>query len=188
MSSKKQPPDDPKNPEATPAAQPAEFLVELLATAAGQLQGLEGANLQKHVADLSAQVQTLAQNVEQKVHEEEVRKAAAAEAEQLIDTVVRAGTAAGQALEASRAPLLNALRSMDLQKLADAMRLIAEFIANPTAENEAQAKQLVAKLQATVGPLVGLDPAREDEQRRAQIKADVRKSLDEIFRPKKPTS
>jgi outer membrane murein-binding lipoprotein Lpp len=188
MSSKKPPPDDPKNPEATPVAQPVEFLVELLATAAGQLQGLKGTDLQKHVADLSAQVQTLAHNVEHKVHEEEARKVAAAEAEQLIDTVVRTGTAAGQALEASRAPILNALRSMDLQKLADAMRLIASFISSPTADNEAQAKQLVEKLQATLGPMVGFDPAREDEQRRAQIKADVRKSLDEIFRPKKPTS
>ncbi len=189
MTSKKHKPDAPQTSEPMLAGQPLEVLIEVLATAAGQMQGLKGAELKARVSELTDQVQTLAKSVEQKVADDDQRKAAAAEVERLIDMFVRTGSAAGKALEKHRDQITAQFRSVDLQQVAAGMRVLADWMSNPTVEKEAEAKALMEKLQATMGPLVGYDPKAtqeaEDEKRRAEIKADVKKSLDEIFRPKK---
>jgi hypothetical protein len=43
----------------------------------------------------------------------------------------------------------------------------------------------MAELQATLGPQIGWDPAREDAARRAQYRKEARAALDELF-PDKP--
>jgi hypothetical protein len=185
MASKKDNPENQKTPEATLAGQPLEVLIEVLANAAGQMQGLKGAELKQHVTELTGQVQSLAKSIEQTVADDEARKAAAQEVERLIDMFVRTGTAAGKALEKHREQIATQFRGVDLQQVAAGMRVLADWMANPTVEKEAEAKALMEKLQTTMGPLVGYDPQREEEQRRAEIKADVKKSLDDIFRPTK---
>jgi hypothetical protein len=185
MASKKDKPENQKTPEATLAGQPLEVLIEVLATAAGQMQGLKGSELKQRVSELTGQVQTLAKSIEQTVADDEARKASAQEVERLIDMFVRTGTAAGKALEKHREQIAAQFRGVDLQQIAAGMRVLADWMANPSAEKEAEAKALMEKLQTTMGPIIGYDPQREEEQRRAEIKADVKKSLDEIFRPKK---
>jgi hypothetical protein len=73
--------------------------------------------------------------------------------------------------------------------LADGLHRFADWLANPTPEKQVEAQRVLEQLQQTLGPLVGWDPKaqqeREDAQRRAEIRADVQKSLDSIFRPKK---
>jgi hypothetical protein len=189
MTSKKAKPDAQKTSEDKLARQPLEVLIEVLATAAGQMQGLKGPELRTRVAEVTGQVQQLAKSIDQKVADEEQRKAAAKEVERLIDMFVRTGTDAGKALEKHREQITAQFRGVDLQQVAAGMRVLADWMANPSVEKEAEAKALLEKLQTTMGPLVGYDPKaaqeREDEKRRAEIKADVKKSLDDIFRPKK---
>jgi len=187
MTSKKDEPKDEQTPEQKLAGQPLEVLIEVLATAAGQMQGLKGAELKRRVTELTGQVQSLARTIDQTVADDEARKAAAKEVERLIDMFVRTGTAAGKALDKHRDQIAAQFRGVDLQQIAAGMRVLADWMANPSVEKEAEAKALMEKLQTTMGPIVGYDPQREEEQRRAEIKADVKKSLDEIFRPKKPT-
>jgi hypothetical protein len=189
MTSKKDPPKPPfggqKVTEGPLAGQPLEVLVELLATATGQMRGLEGSELKKHVAEMTTQVQALATQVEVKVLDDDARKKTAQEIERLIDVFIRTGSAAGQALASFREPVLKAFQGVSLDKMAEGMRMLADWLQNPTSEGEAQVKELMEGLQKTMGPMVGHDPEREEQERRAQIKADVKASLDEIFRGKK---
>ena len=76
----------------------------------------------------------------------------------------------------------------DLAQVSAALRVFAEWLRTPTSANEAQAERAMSELAATVGPLVGWDPAREDAARRAQYRREARAALDEIFadKPEKP--
>lgn len=167
---------------------PLDVLMDALAKVSGELQGKQGAELRKHVATVKVQVDTLVQQVQIKQEGEVARKVVAGEVEKLIDAVVKTGSEAGKALARQREPIANAFRGVDLDKMADGLRLFADWLKNPSEDTAAQVKELVEELQRTMGPLVGHDPAREDEERRAAIKKDVQASLDEIFRgKKKPT-
>ena len=103
-----------------------------------------------------------------------VRTQAAVEVERLRAIVGEAG--------AQRVP------GFDLAAIARALRVFAAWLAAPTPENEAAAERAMSDLAATVGPLVGWDPAREDAARRAQYRREARAALDEIFggKPEKP--
>jgi len=185
MTSKK---DPPKKPEPVPGApleaQPREVALEIFARAGGTMEGLHGDALEEHVQRAIAAGQRIIADVDRHVGEEEQRKAAAAEIEQLLDTLIRTGSDTGKALEGQRQPLLSAFRNADLQALAGGMQQLMAWITNPTPDTEQQAKALLAQLEATVGPAFGLDPQAAEEARRAQMKADVRRSLDAAFRGK----
>jgi hypothetical protein len=186
MTSKKDEPEATPSPEEMLAGQPLEVLIEVLATAAGQLEGLKGAELKKRATELTSQVQSLAKSVERTAADDQARVAAAKDVERLIDMFVRSGTAAGKALDKHRDQIAAQFRGVDLQQIAAGMRVLADWMANPSPEKEAEAKALMEKLQTTMGPIVGYDPEREREQRRAEIQADTKRRLDAIFRPKKP--
>jgi hypothetical protein len=76
----------------------------------------------------------------------------------------------------------------DLAQVSGALRVFTEWLRTPTAANEAKAERAMSELAATVGPLVGWDPAREDAAKRAQYRREARAALDELFAdvPKKP--
>lgn len=188
MTSKTDPPNKPDDVRPADAealaGQPVEVIIEVLARVSGQMKGLSGPELRTHIAEVAGQVQTLTRSIEQKMQDDAQRKEAAQEVERLLDLFVRTGTAAGKALDKHRGPIAQALRGADLPKLAEGMRLLADWMANPTAQNEAQAKALMEQLQETMGPAFGLDPEREEQVRREKMKADVKQSLDDIFRGK----
>lgn len=183
-------PDDPPkppspNPENPLAGAPLDLVIEVLANASGQLKGLQGLDLKKHVNEVVQQVKRLSESIERKVNDEELRKEASAEVERLIDSFTRTGSAASKVIAQNRDAIAKQFQGVSLEKIAEGMRLFADWLQNPNPQSEAQVKALIEQLQVTMGPMVGYDPAREEEERRAQIKADVRKSLDEIFNKKK---
>jgi hypothetical protein len=193
MTSKKDPPTPsatpPKTPETEPAKQPIEVVTEVIANAIGHLRGLQGPDVAKAVSGVQREVQNLVSSVEEKANDPATRKAAAQEVERLIELFTKTGAALGGALAAYKEPVVKAMQGVDMQKAADTLRMLADWMKNPTAEREAEVKKAVGELEATMGPMVGHDPAREEQKRRDEIKADVKASLDEIFRgKKKPTT
>jgi uncharacterized protein YoxC len=183
--SKKDPPEAEPPPAPQPGSAPAvgfAELMEALAAVSTKMQGVETAEIGQQVAHLKEQVASLGQAMQERADDVAGRAQAAASVEQLIEAIARTGTATGRAVEKQRAPIQHALHGVDLSHLAAGLRLFADYLANPTEENQQQARQVIEKLQETVGPMFGWDPKREEEERRAEIKRDVRASLDEIFR------
>lgn len=74
---------------------------------------------------------------------------------------------------------------IDLAQIGGALAVFADWLRAPTSDGEARAERAMSELQAQLGPLVGLDPAREDAERRARYRREARAALDEIF-PDKP--
>lgn len=109
------------------------------------------------------------------------RTRAAADVEQLQAIVAQTGAQA----ERQRTPEgATGLDGFDLARVSGALRVFAGWLRTPTRANEAQAERAMSELQATLGPLVGWDPAREDAARRARYQRAARAALDEIFRDK----
>lgn len=162
-----------------------EQLIESLAAVSTRLQGVDAREIREQVAQVKEQVASLGQVMERRAEDEAARAQAAASVEHLIEAIARTGTAVGQAVDAQRAPIKQALHGVDVSHLSAGLRVFADYLSNPTEENQARARQLIEQLQQTMGPMFGWDPEREDRERRAQIKKDVRASLDEIFRGKK---
>jgi hypothetical protein len=106
-----------------------------------------------------------------------VRSQVAVEVEQLQAIVAQT-----EQQRAPGAPM--GLAGFDLAQVSGALAAFAEWLRTPTRASEAQAERAMAELQATLGPIVGWDPAREDAARRAQYRQEARATLDEIFRDK----
>jgi hypothetical protein len=189
MTSKKDPPakagTTPAPGQVDPlAGQPIEFVIEVLATAGGRMEGLEGAALKRHVASAITEAQRVVADVERKATEEEQRKAAAAEISNLLDTMVRSGNALGKELQKTKGPLVNAFRAADFTTFAAGLQQLMEWMQSPSPENDVQAKALLKQLENTMAPAFGIDPDAAENARREQMKLDVRASLDAAFRGK----
>jgi hypothetical protein len=193
MTSKKDPAKKPSEPAKTPAdplaGQPVEVIIDVLAKMSGQINGLDGAELKRHVVRVATQLQDMTRDIEQKFAVEATRKEAAAEVERMVEMLVRTGASAGKALEQHRKPIAQAFQGADIQKLAEGMKLLATWMTNPTEQTEQDAKALLNELQTTMGPKVGYDPEQEERDRREAIAADVKKRMSEAmgtqdFKPK----
>ena len=185
MTSKKDPPAKPPSAPADPLeGQPIEVVLEVLATVAGKQEGLEGAVLKQHVRQAVANAQRIVADVDRQVGEERQRKAAAAEIETIIDTLIRSGTAIGKELEKQRSPVVNAFKAADIQALAAGMKKLVAYMTDPTSANDKEAKALLAELELAMGPVFGIDPEAAENARREQMKEDVRRTMDAAFRGK----
>jgi len=93
-----------------------------------------------------------------------------------------------QAIVAGTSTTSTSPAGFDLAQVDGALQVFAAWLHTPTRANEVTAERAMAELQATLGPLVGWDPAREDAARRAGYRHEARAALDEIFRdkPEKP--
>ena len=190
MTKKKDPgkrPIAPQSPEEVLANAPLDVLMEALAKVSGQLQGKQGGELRKHVGEVKTQVDGVIQGMQLKLEDQEARKVVAGQVEKLVDAVVRTGTAVGDAVAAQRGAIVQAFRGVDLNMMADGLRLFAGWLQNPNDADAAKVKALVEQLQTSMGSMVGYDPARAEAEQAAEIKRDVQASMDEIFRGKKPS-
>ena len=184
MTKKKEPATDVPTPEQVLQNAPLDVLMDALAKLAGESQGKDGAELQAYIGDVRSQVDLLVKKVESSEEEAVQKKAVSAQVEQLIDSVIQSGTKAGVAVARNRDAIKNSFKGVDLDGLAQGLRLFADWLQHPSDTKEADVKALIERLQKTMGAAVGYDPEREDRERRASIKADVAASLDEIFRGK----
>jgi hypothetical protein len=171
-------------------------LIDVLAKATAKLRQDDGAELKQHVEEVRDQVAHFGQTMQASTGDEQARKAAAAQIEKLLEAVGKTGVAARRAVakqgETVRQAAQQAISAIDLSALTDALRRFGALLASGTPESQARLKELLAQLEAAVGPSLGKlmtpDPARQqraDQERRAAIKQDVQASLDEIFRGKK---
>jgi hypothetical protein len=184
MTSKSDPTDKPPGDQNKPAdplaGQPIEVLIDAIGRFAGGMQGLQGEDLKRFLLGLAVQMQSTVSKVEEKLSGETTRKEAAAEVDQLVDLLVRTGTTAGKAIEKHRGPITDAFKQADLQQLAAGMRALSEWMSNPTAHNEAEAKALMEQLESKLGPMVGHDPKLADARRKQQIRDEAQKSVESV--------
>jgi hypothetical protein len=174
------PPGAPKKPANPLTGQPIEVLIDAIGRFAGNMQGLQGEDLKRFLLGLAVQMQGTVSKVEEKLTGEATRKEAVAEVEQLVDLLVRTGTTAGKTIEKHRGPITDAFKQADLQQLAAGMKALSEWMSNPTAQNEDEAKALMQKLETTLGPMVGHDPQLADAQRKQQIREEAQKKVESV--------
>lgn len=167
------------------AGLPLQAMIEAIATAAGQLKGLQGPELKRAVNEAVFQIQGVANQAAAQNQAEEARIAAAAEVQRMLDIFARTSAGVSDALAPHRNAIASMFQNVSIDKIADGLRVISDYMKSPTPQNEATAKKLFDDLQATMGPVMSYDPAAADEERRAQIRADVQSRLDKIFRPEK---
>ena len=179
-------PPPPPAPEKPLEEYPLQVLVEALAKVVAKQQGLEGAALRQQVADIKGQVQSLVQLLQIKAVEEQQREQTSDEVERLLDGIAQTGTAAGRAVAANRDTIAQAFRGVDLARIADGLQVLVGWMRNPTDDQIGPVQDLITNLQATMGSLAGVDPARQDEQRREQIHQEARAAVEQIFRNKDP--
>ena len=172
----------------TPAleGQSLETMIEVLATATAQMQGLKGSQLKDTVRELVREVQNVARDVENKAAADESRKAATAEVERLVDVIARSSQQAAKALDPHRKAIAAMFRSVDFEKMSLGLKLINDYLNDPDTVTEQQIKKLLGEMQATMGPMVGYDPEREEAQQREEIRKDVQARLDKIFKKPEP--
>jgi hypothetical protein len=117
-------------------AQPTfEQLMAALTAGTAQLTGRDGKAIREHVEKLAALLQA-------PDPDGAARAAAAVELEQLVAVLAKAGAKLGQRLG-----------NLDLGRLADGLRVFADWLRAPTAEGQAQVERLVADLQGAPVPL-----------------------------------
>jgi hypothetical protein len=137
----------------TASAQPGfEQLMAALAGLSTKLAGREGNAIREHVQRLATILATQGAGADDAT----LRARAATELEQLVGAIAELG-------KARRGPTAQAIRGMDLEQLAGGLRTFAAYLRAPTGENQAQAEQLVARLQgaAALAP-VPLDELQID--------------------------
>jgi hypothetical protein len=125
--------------------------------------------------------------------DEQARTAAAAELQKLVDAVSQASAAARRAVAQQGQAVRQAVGSLDLGSVTDALRRFASLVASNAPEGQAKLKELLGQLESSFRSSASkLRPEQDEPQhesqtepRRAEIKQDVQASLDEIFRGKK---
>ncbi len=186
-------------------------LVDVIAAAAAKLRQEDGAEIKRHLEEVRDQVAHVGQAAQAAQAagastgtttgagagagadtDAQARKAAAAEVEKLVDAVARTGAAAKRAVARQGEPVRQAVGSLDLGSLTDALHRFTSLLQSGTPESQTKIKELLGQLEtafgSSVGKLFAADAERqkrEDAERRAEIKKDVQTSLDEIFRGKK---
>ena len=146
----------------------------MLSAGVAQLSGKDGKAIRGHVEKLAALLQAPATGGS----DDAARAAAAAELEQLVAVLARAGASLGRRLG-----------GLDVGRLADGLRGFAEWLRAPTAEGQARVEGLIAELG---GAPVPLDELRVDgtveaiataaARRRGLAGAEARRAVERMKR------
>jgi len=155
-----------------------------VAQLAAQIAAIASAPVDQ-LPQLRAQLATLASSVAVLGRALEAPADDAAARARIADEIDHARTAMLAALQAAAPALAGAaqaqVRDVSLPALAATLELVASWLRAPTAENTAAVERLVAALRSVPGAGEALwqDQAAE-AKRKAELDADVQKSLDEI--------
>jgi hypothetical protein len=158
-----------------------ELMIQALANVSAIEQVMSHEQARAHVDELRRRIQGVVAKARLANSEAEHRKQVAAEIDKLVDTVAHIQNDVGRAVAGSSDRLKAATRAKTLDGMAQALRLISDWLGNPTAQNQLAVEQLIANLRALTGADPFLDDARAEAKLKADIEADVKKSIDEIF-------
>src|SRR5262249_46907467 len=153
-----------------------------LAAESARRHGLSGVELQRVVERMKRQVSTLIKQLELRARDEAQRAKIASEMEKLLDRLIESGRDVGQAVARQRAPIVQAFRSVDLAHMAAGLHVLAAWLSTPADDATAHVAALQAKLSDALGPPTAGDPARSDEERRADFEREITAAIDQIFR------
>jgi hypothetical protein len=160
--------------------------IEELALESGRRHGFEGAELRRAVDGMKQQMSALVQQLERRAMLEASRARTAGELERLVDALVQTDSALGHAIARDRAPIIQAFRSVDLVHMAEGLRVFADWLSTPTEDPTAHVAELRVLLAEALGPPVAGDPARSEDERRAEFEREIQAAVDQIFRSTKP--
>ena len=158
-----------------------EAMVEALAQVSAIEQVKDHAQARELVDELRTRVQGVVAKTRLKLDEAEHRKQVAVEIDKLVDTVAHIQNDVGKQVAGSSDRLKAATRAKTLEGMAQALRLISDWLGNPTAENQIRVEQLIANLRALTGADPFLDDAKAEAELHREIERDVKTSLDQIF-------
>jgi hypothetical protein len=156
--------------------------VEALAVESARRHGLDGAELRRAVDRMKRQMSGLVRQLERRAHDEAARARAASDFERRIAAVIQTGGPLGQALAAESAAVIQAFRTVDLAHMAEGQQAFALWLSTPAPDAAAHVAALRARLAEVLGPPTAGDPARSEDERRADFEREIRVAVDEIFR------
>lgn len=177
-------PDKKKSlPKPTGVDAPAELekMVEQIAAVAADERMLDHEQARHLLEELRGRVQGVVQTVRLHAEEDEARKKAVVEIDKLIDSIAHVQNELGRQVANASGQIKAAVRGDTLPKTAEALRLFTDWLSNPTPEGRARIETLVANLRAITGADPFLDDEEAEKRREAELEANVKKSLDEIF-------
>jgi hypothetical protein len=177
-------PDKKKSlPKPTGVDAPAELekMVEQIAAVAADERMLNHEQARHLLEELRQRVQGVVQMVRLHAEEDEARKQAIVEIDKLIDSIARVQNELGHQVANASDQIKAAVRGDTLPKTAEALHLFTDWLSNPTPEGRAKIEALVANLRAITGADPFLDDEKAEKRRQAELEANVKKSLDEIF-------
>ena len=169
--------DKPTDPNAQ-----LEAMIVALANISAIEQVMNHAQAKHRVEELRERVKGVVAKTRLELNEAEKRKQIAREIDKLVDTIAQIQNDVGRSVAGSSDRLKAATRARTLEGMAQALRLISDWLGNPTDDKQVQVEQLILNLRALTGaadPFV--DDAKAEAELHAEIEADVKKSLGEIF-------
>jgi hypothetical protein len=158
-----------------------EKMIQALATVSATDQVMSNKQAHQLVEELRERVQGVVSTTKLQLDEAEQRKKLAADIDRLVDSVSNIQSDVGKAFAHSSDKLKASVRADTIGKMAEALHLISEWLGAPTVENQARVEQLVENLRAITGADPFLDDKKAQAKLDAEIEANVKKSLDEIF-------
>jgi hypothetical protein len=171
---------DGKGLPSDPAAA-LQVMIDQLALVSSTEQVMTNAEARKQLELLQLRVQDVVTNVRAQLEEAEQKKRLGADIDALIDTVATIQSEVGRSVANQKDKLKAASRAETLGKMAEALQLLSNWLGNPTAENQTKVEQLVENIRAVTGASPFYDEAKAEAQRKAELEASVKKSLDQIF-------
>jgi hypothetical protein len=161
--------------------------VESLAVQSALRHGLKGAEARRAVERMKREMATLVRQLELRAQEEGHRANTANEMEQLLDALIATGNSLGQAIAPERDAIAAAFRRVDLERMANGLRVFAAWVSTPAADAVAHVAGLRAQLVDTLGPPTAADPGRSEADRRADFEREIEIAVDHIFRGTRPS-
>jgi hypothetical protein len=156
--------------------------IDELAIESARRHGLKGAEARRAIERMKREMATLMTQLELRAQQEASRATTAAEMERLFDAVVQTGTPLGKALAPERAAVIAAFRGVDLAQMAEGLRTFGEWLSTPAADPAAHVAELRSRFAGALGPPTAGDPARSEDERRADFEREIRAAVDRIFR------